>query len=273
MHRKAFFILVAFIMIVSRMSAQTDESHVCTPLLTDKTVTQIEVDIHGNIYALVQNQNLYKLDSQGEIIAQFSYPAYGKLSSFSVSNTEKIFLFYKDAGVMLLLTDQMVPLSQPISLFDFDFFNISLATYVNNSFYLLDQQEEKLFVMDHFLKIKQQIQLPHEVQNCKKIVANLDNSVTLYDEREGFFFYDSFGNFEKKIGLKIPHDFQFLGERVIFPDQSSLKEYYFDRLEFKETELNHILNPELQIISLRIHTQFFVVVDVQGKLYLCRLNR
>ena len=222
MHRKAFFILVAFIMIVSRMSAQTDESHVCTPLLTDKTVTQIEVDIHGNIYALVQNQNLYKLDSQGEIIAQFSYPAYGKLSSFSVSNTEKIFLFYKDAGVMLLLTDQMVSLSQPILLFDLDFFNISLATYVNNSFYLLDQQEEKLFVMDHFLKIKQQIQLPHEVQNCKKIVANLDNSVTLYDEREGFFFYDSFGIL-KKIGLKIPHDFQFWERESFFRINPSLK--------------------------------------------------
>ena len=136
----------------------------------------------------------------------------------------------------------------------------------------MDQQEE-VICYGSLLKIKQQIQLPHEVQNCKKIVANLDNSVTLYDEREGFFFYDSLGNFEKKIGLKIHHDFQFLGERVIFPDQSFLKEYYFDRLEFKETELNHILNPELQIISLRIHTQFFVVVDVQGKLYLCKLNR
>ena len=273
MCRKAFFILAVFIMILPCMSAQTDEASICIPLLTDKTVTQIEVDLHGNIYALVQNQNLYKLDSQGEITAQFSYPAYGKLSFFSVNNPEKIFLFYKDAGVLLLLNHQLVVLSQPILLFDLDFFNITLATYVNNSFYLLDQQDEKLIVLDHFLKIKQQIQLPHEAQNCKKIVAILDNSVILYDEREGFFFYDSFGNFEKKIGLKVPHDFQFWGERVIFPEKSVLKEYYFDRLEFKETELNRVLNPEIQINSLRIHTQFFVVVDVQGKLYLCRLNR
>lgn len=67
--------------------------------------------------------------------------------------------------------------------------------------------------------------------------------------------------------------FNFWERESFFLDQSFLKEYYFDRLEFKETELNHILNPELQIISLRIHTQFFVVVDVQGKLYLCKLNR
>lgn len=273
MYRKAFCILAAFIMILPWMSAQTDETYICIPLLTDKTVTQIEVDLHGNIYALVQNQHLYKLNTQGEIMAQFSYPAYGKLSFFSVNNPEKIFLFYKDAGVLLLLNDQLVVLSQPILLFDLNFFNISLATFVNNSFYLLDQQDEKLIVLDHFLKIKQQIQLPHEAKNCKKIVANLDNSVILYDEQEGFYFYDSFGNFEKKIGLIVPNEFQFLGEKVIFPDQFLLKEYYFDRIEFKEIELNHILNPELQIISLRIHAQFFVIVDVQGKLYLCRLNR
>ena len=135
-------------MIVSRMSAQTDESHVCTPLLTDKTVTQIEVDIHGNIYALVQNQNLYKLDSQVKLLLNF-HILLTENFLLSVSNPEKIFLFYKDAGVMLLLTDQMVSLSQPILLFDLDFLIFLWRhTLIIPSIYWINRK--KLFVMDHF---------------------------------------------------------------------------------------------------------------------------
>lgn len=73
----------------------------------DSTIQIMESDVLGNVYLVSKNNQLYKLDSLGKIIATLNYPYSGRIKSIDVSNPMDIYLFYEELNRIVFLDDNL----------------------------------------------------------------------------------------------------------------------------------------------------------------------
>jgi hypothetical protein len=229
----------------------------------------LEIDPYGNIYVVDEKNRLSIINSQGTPLFSYSNPNYGTLLSIDVQNPKKIMLFYKDAAIIQFLSEQLTPITEPISLFKLNYFNISLAAYnSSNSIFLFDDTERKLIILDFFMNEKSKVQILNSAFNPSKMVSLSNNKLLLQDPLEGFIFFDAFGTLEKEISLQIPNDFQINESKIFYIQDTTLREYNFEKLELLQLPLSEITPNAPQLIILKKSGQLLIGIDFFRKIFI-----
>ncbi|HPE40575.1 MAG TPA: hypothetical protein PLI77_05735 [Bacteroidales bacterium] len=267
-------LLFSFLMCSSHLNqAQTELNWGCFESKHQSKVRFLELDSYQNIYTVDQNSTLSKLNLKGEIIATFGFAKYGTLSSIHVLNPSKMMLFYKDAGIILFLNDQLTPITQPFILFNNNYQNISLATFSNqNQIYLYDQINMKLFVLDFFMREISQNQLNFINFNPSKMFSIYDKGIIMQDEENGVLFFDSFGTYQKQIPLRSTTEFQWMDNKICFFDKGLWNEYDVQKLDWIQYDITKLIFNSIELEQVKKGNQFFVGVDSKGKLLICPQN-
>ena len=114
------------------------------------------IDIMGNSY-LVSKNTIYKFDSQGKQLHNYSNPQSGQISHVNISNPMKILVLYADKGIVEVLDNTLSPVGGSFNLHSMNISDpIAVCTSDDNGFWVYDAASGCFFqVSNGGVKMKQ----------------------------------------------------------------------------------------------------------------------
>jgi hypothetical protein len=176
----------------------------------------IKIDPYGNIYAVKEAQ-ISKFSLQGKLLFSYSNQKLGAISSIDVFNPMKIMLFYQDAGTLVFLNEQLALLNDPISLFDANYFTISLASYsAANQIHLYDNANKYLITLDFNMREISKTPINFPSFNPQRMIELEEKSLAFQDPELGVYLFDAFGTFNKLIPIYTGYPVEVTSELVYY---------------------------------------------------------
>jgi hypothetical protein len=157
----------------------------------------MDVDVLDNIYLITVDNQLVKINSNGDSVASFNdVKKYGNPTFINVSNPLKILVYYQNFSTVVVL-DRLLTLRNSINFRKMGIFSVkALATSYDNNIWIFDEQDMKLKKIDDDGKTLTETtdwrQLFDPVPSPSQII-DADNFVYLYDENKGFAIFDYYG--------------------------------------------------------------------------------
>jgi len=205
--------------------------------IPNTTADFIKIDHYGNIYA-IKETNLTKFSSQGKMLFTFSDYKSGVISSVDVFNPMKIMLFYQDAGKLIFLNEQLAPITEPVSLYDADYFTISLASYsAANQIHLYDYANKYLLTLDFNMREISKTPINFHSFNPMKMIELEEKSVAFHDPKAGVYLFDSFGTFNKLIPVITSNSIEVTSELIYYTNNDEIMIYNYKVLNFETKQL------------------------------------
>ena len=201
-------------------------------VVIEQAAQNIAVDPQGYVYA-INDASLYKYAPDGKLLYSYNNNLLGNISSIDVDNPLKIMLFYRDAGSILFLDDKLAPIGDLVDLFSKGLTTISLATYsTKNELILYDESNTDLIFLDFYFREKERIH--YDFKDFQPILlTNINEKMTvMQDPRQGIFFFDNFGTFEKNIAVLSAYPIQILKDRILYINNNQLNSYSYLQLEW-----------------------------------------
>ena len=150
------FICHFFAVFFSYSQNDSLKDHICLDKIRGEYIT---VDSQGNIY-VVQDSYLYKYSLTGKFQYSYTNFALGSITTVDATNPSKIMLFFRDAGVLIFLNEQLSSITEKIDLTALNFNTISLAAFsTTNNIWLYDYANMDLISLDFYMNLKNKIQL------------------------------------------------------------------------------------------------------------------
>ena len=227
-----------------------------TPVVIEQSAQSIAVDPQGNIYA-VNDATLNKYAPVGTLLYTYHDNLLGHISSIDVDNPLKIMLFYRDAGFIVFLNDKLSPIGDKVNLFFKGYTTIGLATYsTKNELILYDESNTDLILMDFYFSEKERIHYDFtEFQPIQ--LTNVNEKITvMQDPRQGVFFFDNFGTFDKNIAITSELPVQIVKDNILYVKDNQLNRYNFQRLD--QQQLCEI--PE-EVIQVLVYQDKIILLD------------
>ena len=183
-------------------NAQTNDSSLVFSHTLNITAEEVWVDHLGQIYALLNGNELVKYDMQGNELFKFNNNTQGELTTLDVTNPLTILLYFGDFQTILLLDRTLneqfrydllslnipfvsaVGLSNDNQIWLFDETNFRLKK-INNQGRLLAESADLNLVLGQYIQPKQ--------------IQAIGNWVFLNDPKLGIFIFDQFGQYHKTI--------------------------------------------------------------------------
>ncbi len=211
-------------------------------------------DILQNIY-LADSSELIKYDRDGNLLYRFSNNRYGQLTWLEASDPFHTQLFYEDFQRLILLDNTLSEIAN-YNLQDFGYYQSSAVTlsYDNNLWIFdsitgelrkIDRLGKVLFASDNLFYQFEENPVPLRLLESKQFVL-------LLDKKQGFFLFDIFGKFLKRLDLPITQNIQLRRDLLIYESEGSL--YLFNLKTFDTTELMPNLYPGNSIKNLRLES-------------------
>ena len=156
----------------------------------------------GNIFLLMPNNRIKKINNKGDSIAVFNdVRRYGNIASIDVSNPLKILIYYKEFSTILIL-DRFMNMVNVIDLRKANILQTSaVAQSYNNNYWVFDALENKLKLINNSGEVLSETAdfriLFEENFLPSKIIDN-DGKLYLYDEKIGWMIFDYYGAFKQK---------------------------------------------------------------------------
>ncbi|MES2849755.1 MAG: hypothetical protein V4685_11915 [Bacteroidota bacterium] len=230
--------------------AQTDSVLKFSKAITGD-FTYFNVDNLDNIYLVNTNNQLKKLNSNGDSVGLFNdVRKYGKLFYIDVTNPLKVLLYYQNFSTIVVL-DRFLMIRNVINLRRQNIFNVkAIATSYDNNIWVFDEGDAKL------KKIGENGDLLSETVDCRLIfdtipapVQIIDEGgfVNLYDPNKGFFIFDIYGSLKNKLPFTGWKNVEAINKTLYGFTDSLLYEYQPGTLNLKEYKLPSLFNNAIQI--------------------------
>jgi hypothetical protein len=221
--------------------------------------TDFEVDNVGNIYIVINHQQLKKLNEKGDSVAVYNdVKRYGKISSVDVSNPFKILVFYKDAATIVIL-DRLLSIKNTIDLRRSGFPQVSAVrlSYDNNIWFYDELEARVRKIDDNGKPLMESADLRVAFTEAPSVQSIFDDnrSLYLYDKTQGWFVFDYYGALIKKYAFINWKDVQLVNGMMIGRSDSSLYSAKPNDFDFKEKKLAHItsLSRKLLVSSKKLY--------------------
>lgn len=187
------------------------------------------VDNLGNYFLLSKNNQLKKLNAQGDSIGLFNdVRRYGKLYSIDATNPLKVLLYYKNFSTVVVL-DRFLNMINTIDLRKQNIFQVkAIAQSSDNNIWLYDEQNNKL------KKIGEDGKLLFETVDLRTVfddvptpaqIFDQDGFVYLYDPAKGIYVFDYYGSFKTKVSYLGLTDLAVFGKTVVGLEKQQMLAY------------------------------------------------
>ena len=198
--------------------------------IPNTTADFIKLDPYGNIYA-VKDAQLSKFSMQGKLLYKYSDYTLGTITAIDVFNPMKIMLFYRDAGTLIFLNEQLAPINDPISLFDANYFTISLASYsAANQIHLYERSTKYLITLDFNMREISRTPINFPAFNPTQLIELEEKSIALFEPETGVLLFDAFGTFYKLIPILTSHTVEVTSEIIYYTNNDEVNIYNYKTL-------------------------------------------
>lgn len=167
------------------------------------------------------------LSADGTRQLNYSEPTNGNITQVDAGIASKILVFYRESGTIVLLNNELSPLSAPLSLFDRSLMTISLAAMGNpNKIVLYDEANQDLLINDLSLKLlsRTDITFPGEFHPTDMQVVP-EHRIALLDTLHGICLFDFYGTFEREIPIPGIQAMQLMKDCIIYLKDKTLYRY------------------------------------------------
>lgn len=240
---RLIFLILFFTGTTSLFAQQTDT---IASLRINNNFTDFTIDNSGNLYVVINHQQLKKLNRKGDSLAVYNdVKRYGKISSVDATNPFKILVYYQEVSVVVIL-DRFLSVKQVI---DLRKNNIPQAGLVrlsyDNNIWVYDELNSRIKKIDDNGKLLFE---SADLRNVFDVLPSFDKmfddsrSLYFYDPGTGWFVFDYYGAFIKKYAFLNWKDVQVLnGEMTGHTDTfyATAKQGDFD---FKQIALSPLVS-------------------------------
>jgi hypothetical protein len=201
-----------------QLKAQSDSSFSLSKTIHAE-ISDFTVDNSGNIYLLMRDNQLKKLDANGDSLAVFNaVTRFGDIYFIDVTNPLKILLYYRDFATIVEV-DRFLNILNTIDLRSLGIFQVkAIGLAYDNNIWIFDELDAKLKRMGDDGTILDQTtdfrQLFDSVPDPTQI-TDQGGLVYLYDETKGVYVFDHYGTVKSHIGLKNWKDFTVIDKSMI----------------------------------------------------------
>ena len=210
------------------------------------------VDNLGNYYLLSKNNQLKKLNANGDSVGVFNdVRRYGKLHSIDATNPLKVLLYYKNFATVVVL-DRFLNIVNTVDLRKQNIFQAkAIAQSYDNNIWVYDEQVSKLKKVGEDGKVLTETvdfriifdEAPTPVQ-----IFDQDGFVYLYDPGKGIYVFDIYGSFKTKLSYIGLNDVTVVGKTIIGIEQQSLIAYTTGTLTEKRLTIPAALLPHQKAV-------------------------
>lgn len=169
-------------------------------------LTDFTTDPLGNVYVLYEKEFLEKYDATGKPRTRYSQNRLGDATDVLAGNGLTLFLWYADFRTILFLDRNLAELGGPLNLIDAGFPEArTIGMSADGNIWLYDEVAFKLKkISPEGEVLRESLQMNTEVEGRLSFQQILDDGVHVVgvDSTLGFFVFDVFGQFQKKIDVK-----------------------------------------------------------------------
>src|SRR5687767_8435632 len=170
-----------------------------------RNIVDFTVDNLGNIYTISRDNQLKKLNANGDSLAVYNdVRRYGSIYSLDASNPLKLLLYHKNFGTIVIL-DRFLNVRNTIDLRKLNIFQVkAIGQSYDNGIWIYDEQEAKLKKLDdegNLVSESADLRLLMETVPSPAQVIDQDRLVHLYDPEKGLFIFDYYGVLKNKVAL------------------------------------------------------------------------
>jgi hypothetical protein len=238
MNRKLFyFALLCLFSIQGAYAQQASDFALSKTIQGD--IVDFTVDNLGNIYVLNQDNQLKKLNANGDSLAVFNdVRRYGKIWSIDATNPLKLLVYYREF-TMIIELDRFLNIINTIDLRRLDILQakaVSLA--YDNNVWVYDELESKLKrIGDDGSLIDQTADFRQLFDSTPDpaIIRDQGDLVYLYDPAKGVYAFDHYGGLKTHIALPGWLDFNVIDKSILGRDSQRFFRYQLGTLDMQET--------------------------------------
>lgn len=185
----------------------------------------IETDPIGNIYLIDKNE-IFKYNNLGKQIARYSDNLIGSISSIDTDNPFKIMVFYKDAGIINILDQYLVPIGNEIDIFETLGIIPSLVCFSKeNNYWVYSNTTQILYNVDFKNNINFQTQpLSDFFTNTPFQLIEKYQQVFLVSANR-ILIFDKYGTYLSSVFLKVPNKIRINSNSISFNHENYLYHY------------------------------------------------
>lgn len=166
-------------------------------------VTDFTSDPLGNVYVLYEYEFLDKYDAAGRFRARFSQNRLGNASSVLAGNGLTLFLWYADMRNVLFLDRNMTQLGGALNLIDAGFPEArTIGMSADGNIWLYDEvafKLKKISTTGEVLRESQRMNTEFDGRISFQQILDDGVQVVGVDSTLGFFVFDAFGQFQRRI--------------------------------------------------------------------------
>ena len=211
----------------------------------------LNVDNLDNLYLITNNNQLKKLDANGDSVAVFNdVKKYGNLAYVDVTNPLKALLYYKNYSTVVML-DRLLAARNNINLRKQNMFYVNTVTLsYDNYIWIFDEEDFKMKKIDEEGKILQAStdwRMLFDTVPAPVKIIDRDNFVYLYDPEKGFYIFDYYGSFKNRLSFLNWTNVEVNGNNVYGFADNKLYSYVLKSLQLKEYKLPAFFGDYLSI--------------------------
>jgi hypothetical protein len=235
--RSLFFISIFLLLRLHDALAQSDTAFYLSKTI-EGDINDFTVDNTGNIYLLNKNNQLKKLDGNGDSMAVYNaVNAYGDIYFVDVSNPLKILLYYKDFTT-IVEADRLLRILNTIDLRNLGIFQVkAVGLAYDNNIWIFDELDAKLkHIGDDGTLLDQTTDFRQLFDSVPDPSFIIDQSglVYLYDTAKGVYVFDHYGSFKSKVSLLNWRDFNVIDKSMIGRKDSFFYKYQLGKLDIQQ---------------------------------------
>ena len=203
--------------------------------------TYFNVDNLDYMYLLTKNNQLKKLNENGDSVAVFNdVKKYGNPDFMDVTNPLKTLLYYKNYSTIVTL-DRLLAPRNTINLRKQNIFYVNNVTLsYDNYIWIFDEEDYRLKKIDEEGKILQSSvdwRMLFDTVPAPVKMIDRDNFVYLYDTTKGFYIFDYYGGFKNRLTFLNWTNVEVNGNFIYGFKNNSLYSYVLKSLQLKEYKL------------------------------------
>ncbi|MDW3195662.1 MAG: hypothetical protein R8G66_25015 [Cytophagales bacterium] len=247
-----------FLFVIQATQAQSWEA--TTVKAFDSEIVAVSIDFQENIFVALADDQLLKLDKEGQELANFSQPNLAPFTSLEAQNSLNPFFFVRDNQQVVFL-DRF--LANPV-VYDLNQWTSSFvwlaSPSVDRQLWLLEIDPFRITKVDRFsgnVLHEVVLQIGFDLEGLVYFGAS-QQQLILVDQYQGIFIFDLFGNLIRKVEEEDASAVRLIGDQLYYSFGTSLIQIDLNSGEKKETAL-----PDLCGSAIKMADSYLCINDDQ----------
>ena len=235
---RATFFIIAFLFSCGYHSLAQSDSSFSLSKTIQADIIDFTVDNTGNIYLLTKNNQLKKLDNNGDSIGIYNAVSrFGDISFIDVTNPLKVLLYYKDFATIVEV-DRFLNILNTIDLRSLGIFQVkAIGLAYDNNLWIYDELDARLKrIGDDGVMIDQTTDFRQLFDTVPdpSLIIDQGGLVYLYDVTKGVYVFDHYGALKSHVQLKDWRDFTVIDKSLVGRNDQFFFKYQLGKLDIQQ---------------------------------------